>query len=235
MRQKCAIVGSPGCGKTLLFRRILSQGSRCFAASDDIRVRENDNRRLPGTHSLQLRIAGSDGARREILIFDTPGLHDGIESCSRQREGADTIRLMASCDILLHIMDAARVGKSPHSQRFTRVDEAIYTFLHEANWPELRRVLGDRNRNELRNGWLQRLVPRGLRRRTVTNHAAEAPGVEAPLYFIGANKMDLPWSQAGYRCITEAHPEVIVIPLSARRGDGLQSLLHRIGDTKRGH
>lgn len=226
--RRCVIVGAPGVGKTTLFGCLTRElnGGRgiCSAAgipSGSIGPGGRSSPHSSNGNGLGHSLLGSPGAG--WLVYDTPGMPDDISASRRRRKAAvATIRLLMHSDVIIHVLDASRVGRHGAKKGLTQVDRALHRLIREADWEELR-------------GSVAPDVPGSARPSGLRNYLAELVGCRRdarcglpPRHLVVANKMDLPWSQVGRMDIQTQFANTRVIPMSAGRGEGIRLAWRRV-------
>gem|GEM_PF-6245390 len=230
MTRKCAIVGATGCGKTLLFWRMCKM-TKADPDAAQTHSRSRSNSRMYSGHIRMPYKGGTGAGSDEWTLIDTPALHDSVQTPGIQAAGAATLRLLISCDAVIHVIDASRVGRLGGRAGLYRVDRAIHHLIMHADWPKLRRSQnGVQRPNREHASWIDRFLP-VLRRRTERVRNGK---LNSPVYIVAANKMDLPWSRVGHANIQKACSGAVVLPLSARRGDGIGGLFRHLAERRLG-
>lgn len=129
--KRSLVIGKTNVGKTLFcihFARFLGVRElnwvmeRADERTDRKRMSLADAERvLSGPHAHETRCLQSVGlsfprgkTSRQLLLTDTTGFTDGIHPEPEVREAmAQTLRAMVQADLILHVVDAAAIGRSP--------------------------------------------------------------------------------------------------------------------------
>lgn len=147
--RRCVVVGKTNVGKTLFAinfaeylgakmvvlrragpRGLDGEGYRISYSPQDARadlVSAEPHRTLePQALVVEMRVGKM---RREADVVDTPGLGDHIDERSEVRQGmAAALRAVYEADLVLHLVDASRVGDAAAPEAAGEVDQQLARF-----------------------------------------------------------------------------------------------------------
>ncbi len=151
-----------------------------------------------GLQSISVSLPARKGKRPGVLV-DSCGLTDEVQADPNLRRAmAQALRAMRHATVILHLVDAAAVGRG-EAAHHNPVDHGPAA-AHDSGPAGLVRGLGELDLQLARYGRFR------------------------PGYAVVANKMDLPEAEVGLARLRRTLPDTVILPVSALRQTGFSEV-----------